>query len=91
LFTTENPKDKEKETLNDSWSEESDMGDVEDVDYSDIQFLPSAFPPTYLVLRLSCHIQPAAVSWLINKITGKKQVKIHCNIIFNLNGDTVKI
>ena len=32
-----------------------------------------AFPPTYMVLRLSPNIQPAAVSWLAKKITGKKQ------------------
>ncbi|CAG7816666.1 unnamed protein product [Allacma fusca] len=32
-----------------------------------------AFPPSYMVLRLSPTIQPAAVSWLAQKITGKKQ------------------
>ncbi|XP_021955512.1 anoctamin-10 isoform X1 [Folsomia candida] len=44
------------------------------VDYGDLDSQTSftAFPPTYLVLRLSPNIQPAAVSWLVRKITGKK-------------------
>ena len=31
------------------------------------------FPRTYLVIRLAPNIQPAAVTWLVQKITGKKQ------------------
>lgn len=33
----------------------------------------SLFPQTQIVLRLNPYIQPAAVSWLVKKITGKKQ------------------
>jgi hypothetical protein len=35
--------------------------------------LTTEFPPTYLIIRLSPNITPAAVSWLVRKITGKKQ------------------
>jgi len=31
------------------------------------------FPRTYLVIRLAPNIRPSAVTWLVRKITGKKQ------------------
>ncbi len=31
------------------------------------------FPSTFLVIRLAPNIQPAAVTWFVKKITGKKQ------------------
>ena len=52
--------------------------DDSQVDYSqsvenDNQTSSSSFPHTQIVLRLNPFIQPAAVSWLVKKITGKKQ------------------
>jgi hypothetical protein len=32
-----------------------------------------SFPRTFLVIRLAPNIQPAAVTWFVKKITGKKQ------------------
>jgi hypothetical protein len=50
-------------------------GSMDFMDNIDLQssFASASFPSTFLVLRLSPNIQPAAVSWLVKKITGKKQ------------------
>jgi len=50
-------------------------GSIDFMDNVDLQstFASSTFPPTYLVLKLIPNIQPAAVTWLVKKITGKKQ------------------
>lgn len=37
------------------------------------QISNSSFPQSQIVIRLNPYIQPAAVSWLVKKITGKKQ------------------
>jgi len=47
---------------------------MDEIYKSDIsELVGSSFPPSYLVIKLRPNIHPSAVSWLVQKMTDRRQ------------------